>query len=251
MGESEIVLQDDDDVIMIDPDEISVAKNAAITSSSVPRSAGKNRPASIKSTSSEKYKREPTTLIRQPPPETSQPDTAQQAEELKNQGNDLYKEGNYHRAIDLYNQAIDLCPEHAPYYGNRAAAYLMLNKYKQVIDDSKMSTSLDPKFAKGYMREGKAHLGLADCNSALRCLKKAKEIEPHNKTIDTEMKNVETVRLLKEEADSAYNRNDYRKCVYLLNQALEVAINCSAFIIKKAECLVLIGRLEEAQTIAK
>lgn len=117
----------------------------------------------------------------------SEIDPVAQAEIYKNQGNDAYKSGNYRQAIELYSKAIELCPNSASYYGNRAAAYLMIYKYKEAISDSKISTSLDPKFAKGYMREGKSHLCLGDYAAALRAFEKLKEVEPKNTSIDVDV----------------------------------------------------------------
>ena len=70
------------------------------------------------------------------------------AEKYKNDGNTSYSKGNYKEAIELYTKAIETCPKTAAYYGNRAAAYIMLNKYKETIEDSKMATSIDENFVK-------------------------------------------------------------------------------------------------------
>jgi tetratricopeptide (TPR) repeat protein len=80
-----------------------------------------------------------------------------------------------------------LCPNNAAYYGNRAAAYIMVYKYKEAIEDSKKSTSIDENFVKGYSREGKCHLILGDFKSALRCFQKIKQLEPDNKSVDVDV----------------------------------------------------------------
>lgn len=73
---------------------------------------------------------------------------AELAEQFKNEGNALYKGAEYRKSIDLYTKAIELCPGTAAYYGNRAAAYMMIQKYKLAIEDSKTSISIDPNFVK-------------------------------------------------------------------------------------------------------
>ena len=70
------------------------------------------------------------------------------AEQFKNEGNNLYKSGEYRKSIDLYTKAIELCPSNAAYYGNRAAAYMMIQKHKLAIEDSKLATGIDPTFVK-------------------------------------------------------------------------------------------------------
>jgi hypothetical protein len=39
-------------------------------------------------------------------------------------------------------------PDKAAYYGNRAAAYMMINNYPSALDDSVKSVEKDPSFFK-------------------------------------------------------------------------------------------------------
>lgn len=41
-----------------------------------------------------------------------------------------------------------MCPNTASFYGNRAAAYMMIKKYHEAIEDSKSATRNDPNFVK-------------------------------------------------------------------------------------------------------
>lgn len=175
--------------------------------------------------------------------------TIELAEEFKSEGNQLYKNAKYRESINLYSKAIELCPNNASYYGNRAAAYLMINKYKECIDDSKSATTIDSKFVKGYLREGKSHLCLGDYKSALRCFQLIKELEPQNNSIDVDIQNSNAVKHFHELADEAYQSEDYRKVIYLMDRALQHSNYCSQYLILKAECLALLGRYQESQEI--
>lgn len=170
-------------------------------------------------------------------------------EQFKNEGNNFYKNAKYRESIDLYTKAIELCPKNASYYGNRAAAYLMINKFKECIDDSKTATEIDSKFIKGYLREGKAHLFLGDYKSALRSFYKIKELEPTNSTIDVDIQNSNAVKHFNDSANAAYEADDYRKVVYLVDRALQHSGFCNQFLTLKAECLALLGRYQESQEI--
>jgi tetratricopeptide (TPR) repeat protein len=64
------------------------------------------------------------------------------AEEKKNAGNEEYKIKNYAAALKHYTEAINLSPEHAAYYGNRAATHLMLNDFAAALSKYKNLTSL-------------------------------------------------------------------------------------------------------------
>lgn len=74
-------------------------------------------------------------------------------------GNDSYKKGNYREAYEYYTQAIEANPI-APYYGNRAAASMMLSRYEDVISDCDEAIKRDSGFLKAYLRKAKAQLTL-------------------------------------------------------------------------------------------
>lgn len=48
----------------------------------------------------------------------------------------------------FFNCISELCPESPSYYGNRAACYMMLSKYKEALEDSRKAVSLDSMFTK-------------------------------------------------------------------------------------------------------
>ena len=55
----------------------------------------------------------------------------------------MYKQARYREAGDAYSAAVRLCSSNAQYYGNRAAAAMMLKQYKQAAADSKTAIQLD------------------------------------------------------------------------------------------------------------
>lgn len=74
----------------------------------------------------------------------------------KDEGNEWYKKRDYRAAIDAYTQAIALEPAEAAYYGNRAAAAMMLLQYEQAAVDCEHAIQLTPDNPKLYFRKGKA-----------------------------------------------------------------------------------------------
>ena len=48
----------------------------------------------------------------------------------------------------MYSEAIRILPSCAAYYGNRSATYMMLNKYKDALEDAQQSTQIDREFTK-------------------------------------------------------------------------------------------------------
>uniref|UniRef100_A0A8C5PGY9 DnaJ heat shock protein family (Hsp40) member C7 n=1 Tax=Leptobrachium leishanense TaxID=445787 RepID=A0A8C5PGY9_9ANUR len=116
-------------------------------------------------------------------------------------------------------------PKNASYYGNRAATLMMLSKYREGLEDAQQAVRLDDTFVKGHQREGKCHLSLGNAMAATRCLQKVLELEPNNEPA----------------------RQDV---VFCMDRALELAPVCHRFKILKAECLTLLGRYPDAQSVA-
>lgn len=104
-----------------------------------------------------------------------------EATEFKNQGNGCYKKGDYYGAIDLYAKAIETSPNTAAFYGNRAAAFIMLKKYADAAEDCRQAIRTDEKFAKAYARGVQALVQLGQLREAKVMLDKCAEHCPaHN-----------------------------------------------------------------------
>ncbi|XP_023664980.1 dnaJ homolog subfamily C member 7-like [Paramormyrops kingsleyae] len=173
-----------------------------------------------------------------------------EAEGFKEQGNAFYIKKDYSEAFNYYTKAIDACPKNASYYGNRAATLMMLSRYREALEDSQQAVRLDDCFMKGHLREGKCHLSLGNAVAARRCFQKVLELEPDNRQAQQEHKNANTVLEYEKMAECDFEKRDFRKVVYCMDRALEFASACQRFKIMKAECLALLGRYPEAQSVA-
>lgn len=173
------------------------------------------------------------------------------AEAKKDEGNKFYKLKQYRQALPLYTQAIEFQPNVAAYYGNRSACYMMLGQYKEALEDARKAISIDPKYVKGYIRVAKCFIALGDLAAANSALLKVKELDPDNPAIAEDTRNLEAILKYKEDADKAYEKKDYRKVVYCMDRALDLGVTSPAFKLRKAECLVFLGRYAESQEIAK
>merc|ERR1712228_170043 len=89
----------------------------------------------------------------------------QRALKLKAEGNEKYSNKQYQAAIDLYSAAIDTFPK-APFYGNRAAAFMAVYKYKEALSDCQSAINLDSSFRKAYIRGTKCFTEMAQLKSA-------------------------------------------------------------------------------------
>ncbi|GFO13168.1 Dnaj homolog subfamily c member 7-like, partial [Plakobranchus ocellatus] len=178
----------------------------------------------------------------------------EQSEELadakKEQGNALYKEKKYTEALACYSEAINICPDCAAYYGNRAAAYIMLHKYKDGLADAQYALQLDTGFVKGYLREGKCHLALGSPVAALRSYRHALEIEPNNTIAQKESTIASQVQEHIAKAEANFEKRDYRTAIFYLDRCIEHCCAAMNFKVQKAEALALMGRYQEAQELA-
>uniref|UniRef100_A0A8V5GTB1 Uncharacterized protein n=1 Tax=Melopsittacus undulatus TaxID=13146 RepID=A0A8V5GTB1_MELUD len=145
------------------------------------------------------------------PPE-SEEEARREAESFKEQGNAYYAKKDYNEAYNYYTKAIDTCPNNASYYGNRAATLMMLGRFREALGDAQQSVRLDDSFVR--------------------------------------LKNATTVLEYEKIAEVDFEKRDFRKVVFCMDRALEFAPACHRFKILKAECLALLGRYPEAQSVA-
>ncbi|XP_043530879.1 dnaJ homolog subfamily C member 7 isoform X2 [Chiloscyllium plagiosum] len=177
-------------------------------------------------------------------------DLEREAELFKEQGNAFYAKKDYNEAFNYYTKAIDICPKNASYYGNRAATLMMIGKFREALEDSQQAVRLDDAFVRGHLREGKCHLSLGNAMAAGRCFQKVLELESNSPQALTELKNAEAVLEYERIAELGFVKRDFRKVVYYMDRALEFAPACHRFKILKAECLALLGRYPDAQSVA-
>ncbi|KAK2575107.1 hypothetical protein KPH14_008833 [Odynerus spinipes] len=172
------------------------------------------------------------------------------AEEKKEIANQYYSLKQYKKALNGYNEVIAMCSNVPRYYGNRAACYMMLGLYRNALADAKKCIELDPMFLKAYIRVIKCSLILGDIIEAETYISKLLELDPDNKTIAAEQKDLEYVQKYLKDADAAYAAKDFRKVVYCMDRCCDISTSCTRFKLTKAECLAFLGRYEESQDIA-
>jgi len=176
------------------------------------------------------------------------PETQQRlADEKKEEGNQFYKQKQYREALSKYSEAIDLCPQCVPFYGNRSACFLMLGQPRQALDDARTATGLDPEFSKGWTRIARCCVMLGDTVTARQALTKLASIDENN---NAEQRNVEVIERMVTDSSQAYAAGDFRKALWCLDKALEVANYSITIKTSRAECLAFLGRYAEASETA-
>ncbi|KAL3663068.1 hypothetical protein V7S43_012008 [Phytophthora oleae] len=110
-------------------------------------------------------------------PKEEEPAEAQAAA-LKAKGNDAFARRRFQAAAQYYSQAIELDPTSHILYGNRAAAYHRLKKYKQALEDSDVAVSLHEPWVKGHYRRACALAALEQYEEAAEAYERAMELSP-------------------------------------------------------------------------
>ncbi|KAK2713598.1 hypothetical protein QYM36_009462 [Artemia franciscana] len=125
----------------------------------------------------------------------------------------------------------------------------MLGMYSQALQDARESVKCEPSFAKGHLRMGKCFLAMGDVAAAKSAFDKTKELEPTNTTIDAELRTIDTLNKIDTDLNRAVEVQDYRKALYCSERALDIAVFCRRYKVKKAESLTHLGRYQEAEEI--
>ncbi|KAG9474210.1 hypothetical protein GDO78_004491 [Eleutherodactylus coqui] len=86
--------------------------------------------------------------------------------------------------------------------------------------------------------------------AATRSFQKVLELEPNNEPTRQELKNAAAVLEYERIGEADFEKRDFRKVVFCMDRALELAPACHRFKILKAECLALLGRYPDAQSVA-
>jgi len=146
----------------------------------------------------------------------------------KEEGNAKYSAKDYEWAIDLYGQAIQLDPTQASYRGNRAAAYLMIGKHAEALDDCTKAIEFDSNFIKGYLRASKACVQMGKFTKALEFLEIPKPQDKKGKqSLLNEMKYVKDTRRKLDTAKTYMEEKKFRQASRIFEGLLQNEITGS------------------------
>ena len=127
------------------------------------------------------------TAMRARDPRAADPDDAvfqQRAIELKDEANALYRENRLKRALDVYEQALNLLDERdatrAMIYSNRAACFMKLGCYADVVAEAGRSLALDASSHKAYWHRAQAYERLGQVAKAKRDLQHVLTHDPED-----------------------------------------------------------------------
>lgn len=189
---------------------------------------------------------------------------ASRADEWNDQGMEAYKRRSYGDAFECFTEAIRLHPSSPVYHSNRSLVALKLTRYDIALDDAKHSIERDDIYVNGYIRAGKACLGLCLPEDAKRYFSRAQELQPDahlaGRGLDDAVKLMEKMRIEDDEnqrmADACERKmlpSEGDVDVVVISEALLGAEDVlsshprmESAMYHKAECLILLGRFTQA-----
>jgi DnaJ family protein C protein 7 len=172
------------------------------------------------------------------------------AELYKEQGNVKYKAGQYRSSLADYTRAIEAAeaegakPEkRAAYFGNRAAAYLMLKEPRKCTEDCKAALALDVTGGKLWQRLCAAYLASADFGAALASADDGAKVEglTQGESLSKFRDQVSSLQASWKEGAEAMNGAEYQKAMRQF-QAVE-----SGGVTASEELALLMGRCRMMQ----
>eukprot|EP00899_Mesostigma_viride_P028991 jgi/Mesvir1/9277/Mv03137-RA.2 len=187
------------------------------------------------------------------PLEQGQRGQAAAAERHKDKGNAMYKAGRYQEAIDEYTEALALVPSEQAFYGNRAAAYLMLKKYDQALADCLSALNIDSNFLKAHVRAIKAYVCLGELVAARAQYHKAvaacggdavAALKEESAAIDAVGRNLK-------QAKEEVGKGNHQRALQLAERALELSPACDALKLVQCQAVMGLGRYSDALSMAR
>ncbi|KAF4322864.1 hypothetical protein JM18_000683 [Phytophthora kernoviae] len=127
---------------------------------------------------------------------------------LKAKGNDAFARRRFQAATQYYSQAIDLDQTSHILYGNRAAAYHRLKKYKLALDDADVAVALHEPWVKGHYRRACALAALEKFEDAAESFERAMELCPSDEKLGEKAKQMRQKAEGKANGDVKPNSDD-------------------------------------------
>lgn len=118
------------------------------------------------------------------------------------------------------------------------------------IEDCNETLSIDPKFVKAIRRKAKSLFLIGKIQEAKQQYKVAIEIEPNDATTNNEIKELENVQKLLNEAIVNMENKKYTDALMELKRGLSICPDLNELKIKQIECLAKMGHAENAIQIS-
>ena len=159
----------------------------------------------------------------------------------------------YSEVIDLYSEAIKLDPAKASYYNKRAECYIKLKNHNEAVFDFLKVLELNPLDKTAYPKAAESLMIVGNIAEAETVLIKFYNLAGQGalKVESAKSLKLKFLKASKSEIDKLYEQENFAGCLEVLNEVLEIAEVSEKFQNCKVECLLMLGRLDEAEKLVK
>ena len=157
--------------------------------------------------------------------------------------------------------ATETRPLLASYYGNRAAAFTMILKYRDAIEDCDAALAVDPTFTKAHTRKGKLQMTLGDLDGAKKSFSLGMIRDPNDSAmlkqkeeVDTMQKRygiaVDMLEKVRSGTSGSFVRRDSMQALRQIEIVLAACPEWNEAGLIKVEALINLDRSEEAYALS-
>ncbi|KAH9084387.1 hypothetical protein LEN26_020856 [Aphanomyces euteiches] len=180
---------------------------------------------------------------------------------FKKAGGKAYSDGNFIEAIDQYSKALDVLErllassfhpdlqvEKAKVLSNRAAAFIMVDKVKEGLQDSQASVENDPTYLRAHLRAAKCHLLLgnwmaakdvyASVESLLTCNPNHPQLKTYTAQLQDGLHMVKSLESFLQQASDLSKSNDTQSALRMLELAMDIASASRELRVQKMKLLM-------------
>ena len=194
-----------------------------------------------------------------PSSSTSSMSNEARAESLKEKGNVCYRNEQYQDAVRLYSQAIAALPSKGIYYGNRAAAWMMLKEFKRAAADCVEGISLERvkgECDKVRGREASALAAMGKIDTAINKLEEALLIEDRVETsgvaaLEKQLDKMRTSLSNFNLGTQSLQKNEYTRARRLFQLAANVMTSDPRIQLGMAKACIGLGEYDDASREAQ
>mmetsp|Transcript_16303 Transcript_16303/g.26919 ORF Transcript_16303/g.26919 Transcript_16303/m.26919 type:complete len:483 (+) Transcript_16303:153-1601(+) len=162
---------------------------------------------------------------------------AARSKEERMAGEHAVTSGDFNAAVEHYSAAIGLSPDpSAVDYYKRAAAYLILSKYKLAMSDLNQALSIDPAFVQGYVHRAKINLMMGNFESAASDYTRVMELDPKHSIAHSQTAVIKATKDLVEMAKHLIDKGHFEEARERLEEALGTSPDSSELRILRAQC---------------
>ncbi|KDO29050.1 hypothetical protein SPRG_06105 [Saprolegnia parasitica CBS 223.65] len=208
----------------------------------------------------------PAPVPEPPTPPPIEPDWIQ----CKRDGGAAYQRKDYLQAVQCYTRGVHslslepafdrVMAEHAKMLANRAAAWMMLHKIREALQDAEAAIALDSTYLRAHLRYGRCHLLVGDHARARNAYLGVYKLLPHASAadqtlykpqVDLAIRDVEAFVSALHEAKWCLDVLETAKALQHTTSALTYAPYSRDLVLQKMNALVALKRFSDAVAYAK